>query len=69
MALYLDIGPDDELRVGEDAVITIEYESGRRARLRIVGTAKVEMVPRTHARARPEPSLAPAPEAAHVEDR
>lgn len=69
MALYLDIGPDDELRVGEDAVITIEYKSGRRARLKITGTAKVEMVPRTRVRARPEPSLAPAPEAARVEDR
>lgn len=67
MALYLDIGPDDELRVGKDAVITIEYKSGRRARLKITGAAEVEMVPRT--RARPEPSLAPAPEAARVEDR
>lgn len=52
MALYLDIGPDDELRVGKDAVITIEYKSGRRARLKIVGTAEVEM---TKCRTTPPP--------------
>ncbi len=58
MALYLDIGPDDELRVGKDAVITIEYKSGRRARLKIVGTAEVEMTKRRTA-ARTLPSEVP----------
>lgn len=53
MALYLDIGPDDELRVGKDAVITIEYKSGRRARLKIDGTAEVEMTKRNTGRPAP----------------
>ncbi len=46
MALFLDIGPDDVLRVGEDAYLTIEKHGGQRARLRIVGSAKVEMTSR-----------------------
>lgn len=44
MALYLDIGPDDELRIGDGAVVTLEYKSGRRARLKISGTYDVSMV-------------------------
>ena len=43
MALFLDLGPGDVLRVGEDAFITIEKKSGQRARLRITGSADVEM--------------------------
>lgn len=43
MALYLDLGPNDVLRVGEDTFITIEKKSGQRARLRITGTGDVEM--------------------------
>ena len=43
MALFLDLGPDDVLRVGEDTFITIEKKSGQRARLRITGSGDVEM--------------------------
>lgn len=44
MALFLDIGPGDELRIGDNAVLTIEHKSGRRARIRITGEADVELV-------------------------
>ena len=43
MALFLDLGPNDVLRVGEDTFITIEKKSGQRARLRITGSGDVEM--------------------------
>ncbi len=43
MALYLDLGPNNILRVGEDTYITLEKKSGQRARLRITGTGDVEM--------------------------
>lgn len=43
MALYLDVGPDDVLRVGEDLVITVERKSGSRARLRFSGPTRVEL--------------------------
>ena len=55
MALFLDIGPEDQLVVGKDAVITVEHKSGRRVRLRIDGTADVAMV-----RKAPQPDSAPA---------
>lgn len=44
MALYLDVGPDDLLRVGDDTIIAVERKSGSRARLKIVGTAEVELL-------------------------
>lgn len=53
MALFLDIGPNDQLRVGADTIITIEHKSGRRARLRIESTATIDMVSREWAP--PEP--------------
>ena len=43
MALFLDLGPNDILRVGENTFITIEKKSGQRARLRITGDGDVEM--------------------------
>ena len=43
MALFLDVGADDELRVGGTS-IQLVYKSGRRARLRIDGDAEVELV-------------------------
>lgn len=43
MALFLDVGTDDELRVGSTS-IQLVYKSGRRARLRIEGDAEVELV-------------------------
>lgn len=55
MALFLDIGPDDELRIGDGAVVTLEHKSGRRARLKIIGTYDVRMTKKT---AEPNP---PAP--------
>lgn len=42
MALYLDIGVGDVLRVG-DNLIALERKTGSRARLRIVGTAEVQL--------------------------
>lgn len=40
MALFLDVGTEDTLRIG-DTLVTLEYKSGRRARLRIEGSAEV----------------------------
>ncbi len=42
MALILDVGPEDTLRIG-DTVVTLLKKSGRRSRLRIEGPADVEM--------------------------
>jgi hypothetical protein len=42
MALILDVGPEDTLRIGE-TTITVLKKSGRRARLRINGSEDVEM--------------------------
>lgn len=43
MALWLDIDEGQELLVGENAVIHLVKKSGRRARLKIEGTAVVEL--------------------------
>lgn len=43
MALWLDIDEGQELVVGENAVIHLVKKSGRRARLKIEGTAVVEL--------------------------
>lgn len=43
MALVLDVGPSDALRVG-DTYIVVERKSGSRARLRILGPAEVELM-------------------------
>lgn len=45
MALYLDVGPDDMVRIG-NTIITIERKSGQRARLRIIGPDEVELTKR-----------------------
>lgn len=44
MALFIDVGPDDALRIGPDTFITIERKSGSRSRLRIVGNSEVELM-------------------------
>ncbi len=43
MALVLDVGLSDALRVG-DTYIVVERKSGSRARLRILGPAEVELM-------------------------
>lgn len=43
MALYLDVGPDDALRLGT-TLVYVERKSGTRVRLRIEGDAKVELL-------------------------
>lgn len=43
MALWLDVGPDDLLRIGDDMYVSVERKSGSRARLKIVGPAEVEL--------------------------
>lgn len=43
MALFIDLGPDDALRIGNDYV-TLERKSGSRARLRILGQSEVELL-------------------------
>lgn len=43
MALFLDVGPDDVLRIG-DSFVTLERKSGSRARFRIVSTSEVELM-------------------------
>lgn len=40
--LYLDVGPDDVLHVG-DMVVMVERKSGSRARLKLIGDKKVEL--------------------------
>lgn len=42
--LYLDVGTDDIVRIGENLAFTIERKSGSRARIRFVGSEKVDMV-------------------------
>lgn len=57
MSLYLDVGLDDVLLVG-DTYVTLERKSGTRARLRIIGHAKVELMrnaKRDHAGPHPNP--------------
>lgn len=41
MALYLDVGPEDVLRIGNDLVVSVERKSGARARLKFEGTERV----------------------------
>lgn len=43
MALWIDIGPDDILKIG-DSTVTLEHKSGRRARLAIIGAAEVDLL-------------------------
>jgi hypothetical protein len=59
MALFLDVGPDDALRIGPDTFLTVERKSGSRSRLRIVSTSEVELM----RGARLHPPYAPAPSA------
>lgn len=42
MSLYLDIGPDDELRIGL-AAVSLEYKTGQRARLKIDAPRDIEV--------------------------
>ncbi len=62
MALWLDIAEGQELLVGENAVIQLVSKSGRRARLKIDGTAVVEL------RARQAEAQGKLPFAAPAED-
>lgn len=59
MALWLDVGPDDLLRIGEDMYVSVERKSGSRARLKIIGPAEVELV--RNAKLREAPHRAPNP--------
>ena len=43
MALWIDMGPDDVLTIGECRV-TLEHKSGRRIRLAITGPDSVELL-------------------------
>lgn len=61
MSLYLDIGPDDALCIGDNMFVTIERKSGKRARLRIIGPLKVELM-------RKAKLLHPMPNPPSVED-
>lgn len=44
MALFIDVGPDDVLRIGENSYISVERKSGSRARLKIIGKSEVELL-------------------------
>lgn len=48
MALYIDVGLDDVLRVG-DTYIALERKSGSRARLKIEGKNEVELMRKVRA--------------------
>lgn len=43
MSLFLDVGPDDLLQIG-DSFITVEHKSGKRARLKITGKAPARLI-------------------------
>lgn len=43
MALFLDVGTDDVLRI-DNSYVTLERKSGTRARLRIISQAEVELM-------------------------
>lgn len=43
MALFLDVGVDDVLRI-DNNYVTLERKSGTRARLRIIGQSEVELM-------------------------
>lgn len=58
MALFLDVGPEDALRVGE-SWITVERKSGSRARLRIMSNAEVELI--RNAKRLPQVQFGPNP--------
>jgi hypothetical protein len=59
MALYLDVGPDDILRIG-DTFVALERKSGARARLKIIGKSEVELMRKERLK-----SLAPGNPPAH----
>jgi hypothetical protein len=44
MALYLDVGPDDLLKLGTELKVTVVRKSGSRVRLKIEGAAPVELI-------------------------
>lgn len=44
MALFIDVGPEDVLRIGENSYISVERKSGSRARLKIIGQSEVELM-------------------------
>lgn len=56
MALFLDVGFDDILRVGSTTIV-IERKSGRKVRMRISGTDEIEMTKK------PDAPVAPAEKA------
>lgn len=62
MALFMDVGPDDVLRIGPDTFVTVERKSGSRSRLRILGNSEVELM--RNARLQPVAPPAQAPPAA-----
>ena len=43
MSLYLDVGINDVIQLG-DTFVTLEHKSGQRARLRFIGPSKVELL-------------------------
>lgn len=59
MALFLDAGPGDVIRIGEDTYVSVEKKSGKSARLRIVGTKDVELM-RARRAQQPAPRNPPA---------
>ena len=44
MSLFLDISTDDVLQINENTFVMLERKSGQRARLRIVGPSRVELL-------------------------
>lgn len=44
MALFIDVGPEDVLRIGDNSYISVERKSGSRARLKILGNSEVELM-------------------------
>jgi hypothetical protein len=61
MALFIDVGPDDVLRIGENSYISVERKSGSRARLKIIGKSEVELMRKAKLQTAPQAHIANPP--------
>jgi hypothetical protein len=58
MALYIDVGLEDVLRIG-DTFVALERKSGTRARLKIIGKSEVELMRKERIKQRASPGANP----------
>jgi hypothetical protein len=53
MALYVELGPGDELKIGGNTVVGVEKKSGGRTRLRVESEYRVNVVRKADTDTRP----------------